>query len=105
MPIYEYSCECGKRFEEFRSIDSRHDTVCSCGRKAQLLISKVADANPFRDCIPLTLIDGEGNVIGRRNDHHKTPMFNEFYGAEVQQRAAYGQEMAHKELVQERSML
>ena len=45
MPIYQYSCNsCGKRFEELRKIESRHQAKCECGSSATLQISK---ANPI----------------------------------------------------------
>jgi len=104
MPIYEYECECGKRLELYRHMDKRHDVLCECGRKPTLLISKPADDNPYRTRITLTLIDGDGNVIGKRHDHTRTPSFMEYHPKEVLDATQYGQEMAHKELLQEKEI-
>jgi hypothetical protein len=83
----------------------RHEAICpSCGAIPQLLISKNADANPFRDHIPLTVFDGDGKVVGTRHDHHRTPYFQEFHGKEVLQRAEHGQEVAAKEMIQETAL-
>ena len=40
MPVYVYECsECGNKFETIKSIADRHNTICECGRKANLIIS------------------------------------------------------------------
>lgn len=102
MPIYKYECECGNIFEAFRLMDKRYDVTCpECERTPQLVMSRVAPANIFQDNIGLTLVNGNGKVIGERKDHHRTPMFYQYHSRETQQRAAYGQEEAHKEMLAE----
>ena len=32
MPLYTYTCECGKTFEEYLK-NNREEVVCSCGSK------------------------------------------------------------------------
>jgi len=41
VPIYQYKCKCGKKFEEFRTFaDYRTATFCpKCGQEADKLIS------------------------------------------------------------------
>ena len=35
MPLYEYKCECGNRFEDLNSIANRHRAECiHCGKMA-----------------------------------------------------------------------
>ena len=98
MPIYEYECSnCGARFEERKPMDERHNAVClQCGGKPQILISPLAKRNPYDERITLTVVDSKGNVVGKRHDHRRTPLFNEFHSKEVQQEAQHGQEMATK---------
>jgi len=101
VPIYEYECSCGQKMEFYRSMDMRHNVVCpTCYRKPQLLISLPSQ---HQTCISLTVIDGSGRVIGKRNDHKRTPMFDEFYGTngEVMQRLHYSQEIATKDYIAE----
>ncbi|EKT3983759.1 zinc ribbon domain-containing protein [Klebsiella aerogenes] len=35
MPLYDYTCECGKEFEKRRSISDRQTAECSCGKIAK----------------------------------------------------------------------
>lgn len=39
MPVYVYRCECGRKFEDIKSIADRHNVVCSCGKVPELVIS------------------------------------------------------------------
>ena len=39
MPLYEYDCKCGKKFEAIMSIADRHNAICECGRIARLKMS------------------------------------------------------------------
>ena len=101
MPIYEYKCSCGKELEFYRSMGNRHDVLCpECGAVPSL---KISVPSKHVMCMTFTVVNGDGTVIGQRNDMQRTPMFDEFYGAngEVMQRLHYGQEMAAKEMQEE----
>lgn len=40
MPIYEYQCECGERFECWRKLTDRHEAQCpACETLAPLAVS------------------------------------------------------------------
>ena len=40
MPVYEFECDCGKRFEEFWPMDSRPAALhCICGGAARRVMS------------------------------------------------------------------
>lgn len=102
MPIYEYQCQCGKRFEELRSMEKRHDAVCPrCSKVPKLLISQLAKRNPFDLRIPLTVYNHDGSVVGRRFDHRPTPYPEEYYDVkkirEQQMVDAKSIEAEHKE--------
>lgn len=102
MPLYEYECKCGQKMEEFRSMGNRHNVICpSCGGVPQITMSLT---RVHQSCITLTVFDGDGKVIGQRHDHHRTPTFTEYHSKEVCQRAEHGQEMAAKEMIQEREV-
>lgn len=99
MPIYEYGCVCGQELEVYRPMDNRYDVRCpSCGSVPQLRISQTS---PHRQHITLTVLDGDGNVIGKRNDHTRTPGFAEYHTKEVIQGAWHGQEVEAKNLLEE----
>lgn len=64
MPLYEYECEGGHRFEEFHSIDERHNGSCPmCKKPVRLLIS----LSGFRFAEPLTVYQD----LGGHGDRHK----------------------------------
>ena len=49
MPLYEYKCECGNRFEDLNSIANRHRAECiHCGKMADVVVSPVT-IDPFAD--------------------------------------------------------
>lgn len=52
MPLYEYQCGRGHRFEKVKSIESRHDVICpSCGEPTEIIPSITREhktAFPFR---------------------------------------------------------
>ena len=39
MPIYDYFCDCGKTWEDIRSVKNRNSMVCECGHLAKIAIS------------------------------------------------------------------
>ena len=54
-------------------------------------------------CMTFTVLDGDGRVMEQRHDLRRTPMFDEYYGAngDVMQRLHHGQEMAAREMAEE----
>jgi putative FmdB family regulatory protein len=52
MPLYEYSCSCGKSVDEFRSVANRNRAPKCCGKPMKKVIgghSVVADVEPYYD--------------------------------------------------------
>lgn len=53
MPTYDYECDtCGHSFEQFRTVDRRHDASCPCcGEPGRLVISfgkvQISQFKPF----------------------------------------------------------
>lgn len=39
MPIYKYKCDCGQKFESWRSVSDRKNSVCVCGKRATLRVT------------------------------------------------------------------
>jgi len=39
MPIYEYLCKCGLRFDQMKDIEDRHTARCECGNTARMEMS------------------------------------------------------------------
>ena len=58
MPLYDYECkECGKKFEDFRSLKERATAPCpSCGKQAEKVLSSFftvrSTPTPGRGCPP-----------------------------------------------------
>lgn len=70
MPLYEYECECGKRFEAIRDIKDRNTTTCKCGRMISPKISawgRVIFAGSF------TVIGHDGTVLDKRQTTEYIP--------------------------------
>jgi putative FmdB family regulatory protein len=41
MPIYDYQCECGHRFEAWNSVNERETSRCACGELARKALTPV----------------------------------------------------------------
>ncbi len=71
MPLYEYECGSGHRFEEIKSIDSRHDALCPiCNCPAKLQVSawgRVVMAGTFQ------VIASNGKVLEKRPTTERIP--------------------------------
>lgn len=69
MPLYEYECEGGHKFEEWHRIDDRHNVLCPlCEEPARLMMSSFA----FRFAQPFTVIGHDGNVLHRTQTIQRT---------------------------------
>lgn len=72
MPLYEYECECGERFEKRRSIAERYLVRCdACGKTPKLRISawgRVLVAAPF------TVVGHDGTILDRRQTTERTAL-------------------------------
>lgn len=71
MPLYEYECEGGHRFEELHSIENRHNAICPvCKKSAHLKMSawgRVIFAGPF------TVYAHDGTILHRTQTTERTP--------------------------------
>jgi len=48
MPLYEYLCECGHKFEAWKSLDMRLWAPCpKCGKEAQKVFSAVNNTSTW----------------------------------------------------------
>lgn len=72
MPIYEYECADGHRFEELRSIEERYNSVCPvCNEPVHILISlqsKHLVAHPF------TVLAHDGTVLSSTQTTERTSL-------------------------------
>ncbi len=72
MPLYEYECEGGHRFEELSSIEGRYDTVCPlCKHPVHLQISawgRVLVAAPF------TVVGHSGAILSITQSTERIPI-------------------------------
>ena len=65
MPLYEYECEAGHRFEEYHRMDDRHDASCpECDGPVRLRIS----LSSFRLAVPFTVCTHDGKILHRQPD-------------------------------------
>ncbi len=75
MPNYEYECDGGHRFEEFRSIAERNNVVCpDCKKPVHIKISA-----PARILIAGwdTVVGHDGTILSRKQSTEQTPMLPE----------------------------
>ena len=71
MPLYEYECSDGHRFEEWHRIENRHNTVCpQCGKPVRIIPS----LSSFRMDIPVNFYTHDGKVIGKKSGGKNTPI-------------------------------
>lgn len=75
MPLYEYECEGGHRFEEFHSIADRNNVVCpDCEEPVHIKISawsRVIIAGWD------TVVGHDGTILSRKQSTEQTPMLPE----------------------------
>lgn len=46
MPIYAYRCEeCGREWDEYRTVEGRHSARCECGEKGRIDWRKFGSRN------------------------------------------------------------
>jgi len=63
---YEYQCECGETFDDFRPVDKRHHSRCpKCGKMANLNFVPSAGSNQIKQFVPYvdTNLSPDGNPI------------------------------------------
>lgn len=71
MPVYEYECENGHRFEEWHRIEDRYNAVCrQCGKPVRIKIS----LSSFRMDVPVTFRTHDGTVIDRKSGGINAPI-------------------------------
>jgi len=70
MPVYEYECKCGNKFEALKSIEDRDKVVCSCGEVARLKMSRVS---LFIIAAPFKVYDSDGVLIHEKQAYENSP--------------------------------
>ena len=79
MPLYEYECECGKKFETLRSIEDRYNVSCECGKEPVLKVSawgRVLVAGTF------TVVGHDGTILSKTQTTERTPIMIDSVGRE-----------------------
>ncbi len=74
MPLYEYECEDGHRFDSIKPIPKRYTAVCKCGKIAKHIMSawgRVIFAAYD------TVVDCNGIVMSKKQSTEETPMLPE----------------------------
>lgn len=74
MPLYDYKCKNGHRFEAPKSIADRHTAICRCGRMGKKLMS------PWGRVIFAaydTVVGHDGSILSRKQSTEQTPMLPE----------------------------
>ena len=74
MPLYEYECEDGHRFESIKHISKRHTAVCKCGKIDKLLIS--AWGRVIFSSYD-TVVNSNGIVVSKKQSTEQTPYLPE----------------------------
>ena len=71
MPIYEYRCKCGKKFEKLRLMSqySEPSTCTKCGKEADRIISNAH----FRMAESFRVVDSDGNVTQEKQVVNNMP--------------------------------
>jgi len=70
MPLYEYECGCGHRFEELHTIEDRNKATCPiCGESAHIRIAP----SYSRMATPFSVLDHDGTVLHSRQTTEKLP--------------------------------
>lgn len=63
MPLYEYECSKGHRFEEWHGIEDRYNTMCpQCGKPVKIKPS----LSSFKMDVPVTFRTHDGTVIDKK---------------------------------------
>lgn len=72
MPLYNYECNGGHKFEELHSMDDRHKAVCpDCKQPVHLLLSV---PRPPLMSHPFTTYGHDGQVIGQKQTTERTSL-------------------------------
>ena len=70
MPLYEYECENGHRFDEFRHTANRYNVVCpECTKPIHIRIS----LSSFRMGVPATIRFSDGRIFAQKPDGGAVP--------------------------------
>jgi len=69
MPLYEYICSCGNRFEAIKSIDDRYNATCDCGKIPKLVPSTYILA---RTAGRFKVFDCDGNLVANKQSTDRT---------------------------------
>lgn len=75
MPLYEYKCEGGHRFEEIHSIADRNNANCPDCKGAVHIVPSAPSR--IRMAYTFTTYGHDGSVIGQSQSTEKTPILPE----------------------------
>ena len=74
MPLYEYECEDGHKFEQLMGLDGMYGSICpTCSKVAK---RKMSSFN-FGFSQSFTTYGHDGRVLGRKQTTERTPMLPE----------------------------
>ncbi len=76
MPLYDYECSCGKKFEAIRPIGLRHTADCECGKMGEI---RMSSCQPSRVLIAGwdTVVGHDGRILSRKQSTDTIPMLPE----------------------------
>lgn len=72
MPLYEYECEGGHRFEEFRSMAERNNVDCPDCKRAVHIVPSAPGL--IREAHTFTTVGHDGRIIGQKQITDRTPL-------------------------------
>ena len=75
MPLYDYECEGGHKFEELHSIEDRHNAVCPICKKPSHL--KMSAWGRVIFAAYDTVVDCNGIVVSKKQSTEQIPMLPE----------------------------
>ena len=74
MPLYEYECKDGHKFEELRGLEGMHSSICpTCSKVAERKMSSFSSG--FSQSF--TTYGHDGRVLERKQITERTPMLPE----------------------------
>ncbi len=81
MPLYQYECECGNRFEELRLMADRNGAVCHICHKPALI--KISVPSKHLTAQTFTVYGHDGTILSRKQTTERTPIVGESREHEV----------------------
>jgi len=70
MPVYEYECSKGHRFEEWHRMENRHDAICPvCTSPGKLVMSHTSS----QVALVFRVVTHDGKVLERKTGRKSAP--------------------------------